>query len=882
METARRFGNLSKCLKSRGGLQSKKPLQDMSNNQSTAAFHSSTKTTAEAEKGNPLKSPISFFRRIHDRTPTEETTIIAFILRVRLGSYGETIKQIREFEEQGDHQRADEIKRTLPSVTLSGLVTEGLRAGAHKEGRFQHSGYLQGDFDAKDFHPRAADEIKEMLAGDEHVQSVFLSVKFGVKAIIRIPVCATQSEHTAAFTAAESYFREKYGLKLDASTKDPARLCFVSFDPEAYLMTSPATVLPVTSAKNSRGASMTPGECSILESQDAKGNAASAKHDPLTPETIKGMLTCIPTRPDYDTWLKVSSAVWSATGDEAAGTALLKEWSPEEEPGEYSEKFKTRLTEITAGTLVHLARKHGYQFPSAKSNCDSVDVPEGVFPVPAGEIEYREAGEIIFSTIAPKHRLFIRGGTVHEIKGGGKGHDHFEQLFPERFCSLLENFGHRVARREWQEGGGGGKGKHIWRSRRMPISAAKILLCSDSATSNLPPVRQLAACPVLSKDGEVLGRGYHPHAGGTYVTDGEIPPEMPVEAATAAILGLLDDFNFVTPADKSRAVASFLSPALKMGNWIDDDFPLDVGEATESQSGKTYRQKLVNRTYNEIPSAIPAPRGGVGSLDEAISTALIKGRPFVTLDNFRGKLDSTILEQAVRGVGRVTCRALRVSADVDTGPFNWQLSTNGAEFTRDIANRSIITRIRKQSSGYQFKEYAEGSLEAHVEAQQAFYLGAVFSVIKEWSQNGCPKTDDSRHDFRGWCRSLDWIVQNIFKLAPLLDGHSEEQARTANPALQWLREVTIAARDGKQLQMALTTAQLVSIAEDAGIEFPGNPLGREEPHQRAGKILGRLFRDTEGQPVTVDGLTVARVERDVYVEGRGHEKQKFYSIVPVA
>jgi hypothetical protein len=241
-------------------------------------------------------------------------------------------------------------------------------------------------------------------------------------------------------------------------------------------------------------------------------------------------------------------------------------------------------------------------------------------------------------------------------------------------------------------------------------------------------------------------------------------------------------------------------------------------------------------------------------------------------------VDSTILEQAIRGVGRVSCRALRVSAEVDTQPFNWQLSTNGAEFTRDIANRSIITRIRKQGVGYQFKEYAEGSLEAHVVAQQAFYLGAVFSVIKEWLRNGCPTTDESRHDFRGWCRSLDWIVQRICGLAPLLDGHREEQARTANPAMQWLRDVTLAAQSSGQLGSELTTAQLVSIAEDAGIDFPGNSLNREEPHQRAGKILGRLYRDTDGHPVAVDGFIVVREERRIRVEGRGYEMQKIYTI----
>jgi hypothetical protein len=109
-----------------------------------------------------------------------------------------------------------------------------------------------------------------------------------------------------------------------------------------------------------------------------------------------------------------------------------------------------------------------------------------------------------------------------------------------------------------------------------------------------------------------------------------------------------------------------------------------------------------------------------------------------------------------------------------------------------------------------------------------------------------------------------------------------EQVRTANPALQWLREVTMAAKGGKYLGCDLTTAQLVGIAEDAAIEFPGNAASKEESPQRAGKLLGRVFRESDGQPVTVDGLTVTRTERLLHVEGRGYEAQKIYTITIVA
>lgn len=79
-----------------------------------------------------------------------------------------------------------------------------------------------------------------------------------------------------------------------------------------------------------------------------------------TKDQMREMLAFIPKRPDYEQWLRISSAVWSALGEEE-GTAVLCEWSPEEEDGEYDEKFKHRLHQVTAGTLVHIAKEHGWR-----------------------------------------------------------------------------------------------------------------------------------------------------------------------------------------------------------------------------------------------------------------------------------------------------------------------------------------------------------------------------------------------------------------------------------------------------------------------------------------------------------------------------------------
>lgn len=64
-------------------------------------------------------------------------------------------------------------------------------------------------------------------------------------------------------------------------------------------------------------------------------------------------------RPDYTTWLKICSGVWSEFGfDESF--PILNSLMPEEHTGEYLRKYNKRLKNVTLGTVVHMARQCGY------------------------------------------------------------------------------------------------------------------------------------------------------------------------------------------------------------------------------------------------------------------------------------------------------------------------------------------------------------------------------------------------------------------------------------------------------------------------------------------------------------------------------------------
>jgi|GEM_PF-878695 len=856
---------------------------------------------------------MDYYRNAEATKPSATVTLADLIEGIRGDDFAQQVAAARNEMGNGDRKSADALKRKLPAVSISGCVTAGPRKQAAEQGRFEHNGLLQIDLDAKDNGGFLLADMVEILRGDPHIVAGFVTPSgAGVKGIARIP--ADTATHKAAFHAAEAHFLA-LGLRIDRACKDTGRLCFVSHDPDAWLHTRPAVEFspkpedePGDADESDESEEAAPPRARYQISESGglviRGGGGHGGRD-LTLDDLREMLAVIPPKMEYQEWMRLVSAAFAEFGE--AAKPALEAWSPCGKSGELDYKFVHRLETVKIGTLIMIAREHGW-IPGAPTSAAAPPPPHAVphaqpanggdpspttqpgparpkgahaipaiiFPVPGGDVTHDLAAHHIFSAIGPTRRLFMRGCVVHEVAVASNGDFELTPVAPERFCSVVETFGPRVARKEIDDG------KVSWRPTLFPVATAKVSMASDAARVCLPPVRQLVAASVLVPNGPgaaaTLSKGWHAHAGGTFISHGGETPAMDAQEAVALLLGVLQDFDFPSGGDAARAVASMLGPAMKIGGWITGDFPLDIAEADQSQAGKTYRHKLVCAIYNERATLITQSVGGVGSLDEKVSTALISGRPIITFDNFRGKMDSTILETAIRGHGRVQCRSLRSCAEIDCSPFLWQLTTNGAELTRDLANRSVITRIRKRPEDHEWAAFPEGNIEAHVRAHQPRYLGAVHAVIREWNAAGRPQTRETRHDFRDWCQPMDWIVQNIFGLSPLLDGHREEQLRAANPKLQFLRDVINGIlRDGYQGH-ALTATDMADAAEEHDCHFPGKATS-EALEVRVGKMLGRLYKDSNGAPLIVDGLNFSRVVEMEYDPIRKeHRERKHYVI----
>jgi hypothetical protein len=494
--------------------------------------------------------------------------------------------------------------------------------------------------------------------------------------------------------------------------------------------------------------------------------------------------------------------------------------------------------------------------------------------LPSGNVRIIDTAANLFQGLAKKRRYFARGRMVFEIARNKEGSEVLVPLQATAFRSRMEEEFSLLA---WRSP----KGEPVLKPSHCPKDIAEALLATNQAIDYSLGIRLLTSSPILvERDGNlvVLNKGYHDADGGVYVEKKAEIRDVSLPKARTSLLELLEDFDFTMDSDRSRAIASFIAPALRFGHLLTADFPLDLSEADVSQSGKTYRQKLVCAIYGERPHVIARRENGVGSLDESISSALSSGRPFILFENVRGFLDSQLLESAIRGHGHVGVRVPhRGEIQLSTENVCWQLSSNQASTTRDLANRSVITRIRKRPASYRYQVYPEGDLLAHVQANHGYYLSCVFTIAREWFKTGKPRTQEFRHDFREWCQVMDWIVQNLFKLPPLLDGHREEQERISNPYLNWLRDVAIAVDQAGRLDEGLRPGELVDLSAQRGVVIPGHSRHDNDDQQTmlAGRILNKLFADAQAG-LNVGGYLVRRMQREEYNSERRETRPVSY------
>jgi hypothetical protein len=159
---------------------------------------------------------VTIFKDIYDKHP-HYITLDAALERIRSGKSKVRIEEIRAAL---DKEKADKMKRALPSVCFSGTF----KGDRKDESIIKHSGHLVLDFDeVGDVGERAAS-----LSEKDFIYAIWLSPRGnGLKALIKI---ADGTKHRDHFAALQDIFPD-----VDKSGVNVSRVCYESYDPNIYI-----------------------------------------------------------------------------------------------------------------------------------------------------------------------------------------------------------------------------------------------------------------------------------------------------------------------------------------------------------------------------------------------------------------------------------------------------------------------------------------------------------------------------------------------------------------------------------------------------------------------------------------------------------------------
>jgi len=298
---------------------------------------------------------VTLFANNRARMPIKDITLAEYIEICQSDEYASICTTVQQHGARGNKLGVTEAKAQLPAVTLSCTMTSRDR-NAPERAR-THSGWLQIDIDNGDNVGTDWDILFEDLRHDEHLGAVFIGPSgLGCKAALRID----PERHRDSALYAAVYFKERYRVNIDAACKDVERLCFVTHCPQAWCAPQGLEILPLEIPENFAELT-TP---TLPPRREAPPSAMHADAEDWTVKDVRELLDYIPRRPDYETWLRVSSGVFSVLPFNQAFD-VLNDWSPEERPGEYEEKFRARLQEVTVRTVIHFAKNYGFDAAAA-------------------------------------------------------------------------------------------------------------------------------------------------------------------------------------------------------------------------------------------------------------------------------------------------------------------------------------------------------------------------------------------------------------------------------------------------------------------------------------------------------------------------------------
>ena len=229
--------------------------------------------------------------------------------------------------------------------------------------------------------------------------------------------------------------------------------------------------------------------------------------------------------------------------------------------------------------------------------------------------------------------------------------------------------------------------------------------------------------------------GYDPESEILFKPDGQSFPPIPQEptkkdaaAALAKLDKLIQTFPFVTPIDRSVALAGMLT-ALDRRSM--DTAPLISFSAPTAGSGKSLLVDIIALLATGRRMPVIAQGRTEEELEKRLGSALLAGDVAISIDNCEHELKSALLCQALTQ-SQLNIRLLGQSRNVET-PMNAAFFATGNNLTiaGDLTRRVIMGTLDANCERPEMRTF---SVDARAEAlnNRSELVAAALTVLRAW------------------------------------------------------------------------------------------------------------------------------------------------------
>jgi hypothetical protein len=166
----------------------------------------------------------NYFKGVYDTNCLNVVKVTSVLSGIRKGKWKEQINELRSCT---DVVLKKKLKNLLPAVTFCGVFEDS----REDKSLVHYNNLMIVDIDK--ISEKRLKSLKEELCLNNHVLAYFTSPSFGLKILMLIDSDSTK-HNTDAFYCVEKMFKDMYGIEIDKSGKNVARLCFVSYDSDLF------------------------------------------------------------------------------------------------------------------------------------------------------------------------------------------------------------------------------------------------------------------------------------------------------------------------------------------------------------------------------------------------------------------------------------------------------------------------------------------------------------------------------------------------------------------------------------------------------------------------------------------------------------------------